>query len=644
MPGIIGLADTTPEAGLAALFADMTKRMGRYPWYRENRHVDERAGVAMGRISLGFVNAAQQPAVNEDRSLLAVMDGELYDYDEQRRALEACGHKFQGESQAELLLHGYESRAKEFFAGLHGKFVAAIWDKKQRRLILTNDRFGMRPLYYSKLRGRLLWASEIKALLADPAVCRQGHLRGIAQFFTFGQLLGEDTLLKGVRLLPAAGWLIYDLRTDRLKLDRYWRLTELKGNIGGTEAAEQIDAAFAKAVDRYTAGTDHLGLSLSGGLDSRTILAAVPADRPITTVSMGVAGSIDGRGAEQMARLRRCPHHACVLGDGFLARFGNYLKQMIHLTDGHYLSQCLIMPTLPVYRDLGIQVLLRGHAGELMHMHKAYNFSLDKQAWAIRDDASLEEWLYGHLQTYMLDGVENALFAPAHRREIGHLARESLRACLRESQGIRPPLQRIWHLFISQRLRRETALSLVKFGSFVETRLPYLDNELVDALLSAPPEMKLGEELQTHILRRRMPAFLNVANSNTGTRVGAGPVARAFGKTRLKVLAKLGVRGYQPYERLGLWLRRELRPLVCDLMLSERCLERGLFDPDAVKNVVQNHLSGRRNHTFLLMALMIFEIGQREFIDESNDVGADFNRYLDGPGSCWAGPNPALRK
>jgi asparagine synthase (glutamine-hydrolysing) len=644
MPGIFGVACTTPGTRNTALFAEMASRMGRYPWYRESRHIEEGAGVAMGRMSLGFVNAAEQPAANLERSLLAVMDGEIYDYDDQRRALEACGHVFRGDSQAELLLQGYKTRGKEFLAGLHGKFVAALWDKTKRRLILTNDRFGMRPLYYAKLRGRLLWASEIKALLADAAVCRQGHLRGIAQFFTFGQLLGEDTLLKGVRLLPAAGWLIYDLGNDRLKLDRYWRLTELKGYNGGTEAAilEHIEAAFAKAVDRCTAGTDRLGLSLSGGLDSRTILAAVPADRPIRTVSMGVAGSMDHRGAEEMARLLCRQHHCCVLGDGFLARFADYLKQMVHLTDGHYLSQCVIMPTLPVYRDLGIQVLLRGHAGELMHMRKAYNFSLDQQAFSIRDDAGLEGWLHGHLQTYMLDGIEGSLFAPAHRREMAGLALESLRACLRESQGIGPPLQRIWHLFISQRLRRETALSMVKFGSLVETRLPYLDNELVDALLAAPPEMKLGEGIQAHILHCRAPAFLRVPNSNTGTRVGAGPVARALGKARLKILAKLRVRGYQPYERLGLWLRRELRPLVCDLLLNELCLERGLFDPNTVKTIVENHLSGRRNHTFLLMALMIFELGQREFIDASNGAASDSARCFDGPEPCGAGTRDSL--
>jgi asparagine synthase (glutamine-hydrolysing) len=384
---------------------------------------------------------------------------------------------------------------------------------------------------------------------------------------------------------------------------------------------DRIDYAFGNAVGRGVAGTQPLGLSLSGGLDSRTILAAIAPERPITTVSIGMDGSMDHQSAAEMARLAGRPHHRCLLGDGFLARFAEHLKQMVRLTDGHYLSQCIVMPTLPLYRELGIEVLLRGHAGELVHMHKAYNFSIDAQALALNDEASIEKWLFGHLQTYMLEGTEGRLFAPGVRAQMEGLARDSLRACLRESDGLTPPVHRIWHLFISQRLRRETAASLVKFGSLVETRLPYLDNELVDALLAVPPELKMGETIQAHILRRRNPAFLKVMNVNTGTRMEAGPLRRVFGKVRHKILAKLGVRGYQPYERLGLWLRRELRPLVEELLLSDRCLDRGIFDPQTLRQLVETHFAGG-NHTFLIMALMIFETGQREFIDPVGSLRA----------------------
>jgi asparagine synthase (glutamine-hydrolysing) len=569
-------------------------------------------------MALGFLDPTVQPVANEDQSRLAVMDGEVYDYASQRQALMPAGHCFRTESHAELLLHGYQAHGQDFFRRLHGKFMAALWDARQRQLILVNDRFGMRPLYYAHVAGRLVFGAEIKAVLADPAVPRRQNLCGIAQFFTYGQMLGEDTLLEAVWLLPAAGWLTYDVDQDRLTLGRYWQL-QGGAPVGTTEALDRIDHAFAQAVQRCSAGTPRLGLSLSGGLDARTILGVLDDDIPLTTISIGIDGSMDHRSAAELARLTGRSHRQCLLGEGFLSRFEEHLRDMVRLTDGHYLSQCIVMPTLPTYRDRGIRFLLRGHAGELMHMTKAYSFSLDPEALTLRDAASVDDWLFRHLQTFMLKGTEGRLFAPAYRDQMAGLARASLRACLQESESMTPVLHRIWHLFITQRLRRETALSLVKFGSLLETRLPYLDNELVDALFAAPPDLKLDEKIQAHILRRRRPSFLKVTNVNTGARMEASRPALLAGKIRQKVLAKLGVRGYQPYERLGLWLRRELRPLVQRLLLSERCLSRGLFDPQTIRAVVERHEAGA-NHTFLILALMIYEMGQREFVDDNGDA------------------------
>jgi asparagine synthase (glutamine-hydrolysing) len=350
-------------------------------------------------------------------------------------------------------------------------------------------------------------------------------------------------------------------------------------------------------------------------MDARTILAVTDPARPLTTLSLGMDGGMDHRSAAAMARLAGRTHRQVVLGEEFLNDFETHLRHMVRLTDGNYLCQCIVMPTLPVYRELGVRVLLRGHAGELMHMTKAYNFSLDRAGLEVGDEAGLRGWLSRHLRAYMVEGTGGKLFAKPLRAEIAALADQSLDDCLRETAGTEPPLHRVWHLFLSQRLRRETAMSLVEFDSVVETRLPYLDNDLVDELFAVPPGLKLGETIQAHILRRTRPDFLGVVNVNTGTCVGAGPVARAAAKFRMKLLAKLGVPGYQPYERLGLWLRRELRPLVRRLLLSDRCLGRGYFDPQTVRAVVEDHLAGRRNHTFLLLALSVFEVGRQEFAD-----------------------------
>ncbi len=627
MPGICGIATRGLHGNgrdvLAQQLAEMLQRLKHHAWYKTHAHADSAAGIALGRTALGFVNSGPQPAESQDGQLMAVMEGELYDAADKlhREPGELKDPIDPRENHARLLLDGCAERGSAFLRRLHGSFAAAIWDKRRGRLHLVNDRFGMKPLYYAHLPGRLLFASEIKALLADGDVARTVNLRGVAQFFSYGQLLGEDTLLDAVRVVPASAWLTYEPATDRLTIQRYREDVIPDGSRWSeAEHLDRIDHAFQRAVDRRVEGVSRLGLSLSGGLDSRTILAAVAPDRALTCVSMGVTGSMDHACAAEMAQLTGRPHHACLLSTDFLAQFETHLRRMVQLTDGHYLSQCVVMPTLPVYRELGVEVLLRGHAGELMHMNKAYNFSLDPEARNLPDASALESWLFRHLQAYMLDGVEGPLLASAGRDEVADLARASLRACLQEHQATRPLLHQVWQLFISQRLRRETALSLAKFGSVVETRLPYLDNDLVDALLAAPPELKWSDRLQAHILRQRMPSFLNVVNANTGARMGAGRFATWLARTRMRVCSKLRIRGYQPYERLGLWLRRELRPLVTRLLLGEQCLGRGLFNADTVRSVVQNHFSKRRNHTFLLMALMIFELGQQMYIDRPREM------------------------
>ena len=618
MPGIFGVSwQTEPPSGFAPLVDGMAASMRHYPWYEETRYVDETAGLALGRIALGFVHPESQPAMNEDQSVFAILDGEILDFDEQKVKLERAGHNFQSAGPAELVARGYQAAGAEFFAGLHGKFVAALWDARHRRLLLVNDRFGMRPVYYASLGGRLLFASEIKALLCDSELSTRPNLSGIAQFFTYGQLLGEDTFYEAIRLLPPATCLIYDQLEGRSTLRPYWRLEEQGTHpfASRSEALERIVSGFEQSVERCSRGAQRLGLSLSGGLDARTILGTMSPNRQLTTLSMGMTGSMDLHCAAQMAALTGREHHDVVLDERFLSCFEKHLHDMVRLTDGHYLSQCIVMPTLPVYRELGIEVLLRGHAGELMHMTKAYNFSVDRTAISGASDDAIEGWLLQHLQAYMLEGVGAKLFERAHREQIEQSAQESLQSCLRPFRGTTPPVQQIGKLFVTMRSRRETAMSLVKFGSLVETRLPYLDNEVIDTVLAAPIDLRMDEEIQVEILRRHSPSLLRVLNVNTGARMRAGTLARRFGKFRQKVMAKLGVKGYQPYERLGLWLRRELRPLVAKVLLDSRCMDRGIFAPQAVRDVIERHNSRRANHTYLILAMMIFETGQRMFVD-----------------------------
>lgn len=617
MPGICGSIDLRPDACLPSL-ASMTGPLRPHAWFTTET-CEAFDGATFGAVSLKRRGWQSRVAVSRDGEWACVLDGELYNAAEARSAL-ATPDDSDSPSDAALMLAGWREQGKAFLRRLNGSFSAVIWDARRRAATLVTDRFGNRPLYVAANGGRLRFSSRIKSLTADPTLSRDVNPRGVAQFFSFGHYLLDDTSLRAVRVLPAACCSTWDATAGEWRTDAYYSWDEAYSAPAATAAGwlDRIGDAFAASVERQTAGTANLGLSLSGGLDARTILACIDHARtPVQTVCSGVQGSLDHRCARRLAGMVGCRHFNHVLDTRFL---GEYLKHMldnVRLTDGQYLSQCIIMPTLPLYRELGIEVLLRGHAGELMHMYKAYNYSLDAASLGIAGAPQLESWLFGRLRAYMVEGVARPFLAPHLWNDLEGLARDSLHADVEAATAAGPPAQRIWRLFVSQRLRRETVLSMNEFRSVVETRLPIQDNDLIALLLAAPVDLKLGEEIQSALLRRFRPEFLRVVNANTATRVGAGPWRRRLSTLALRVAAKLGLPGFLPYERLGIWLRCELRSVVETVLLDPRTLDRGLYDADGVRDLVDNHGEQGRNHTYAILALMIFELGQRYLHDEA---------------------------
>lgn len=544
---------------------------------------------------------AARPAVAQAGSMRLALDGELYGLGQQRSR------------QAEHLLNRYLDGGLEALRQLEGRFVATLWCDRSKQLTVLTDKFASKPVYYS-LRGDefavCTSVNALRTLIGDsPAL----NPAGLVQFFTFGHLWNDDTFYESVKSAMAASRIVFDAETGSVSVTQYWRPGNAQGKGGKERDLGRLTETFATAVADQSRYTDGLGVALSGGLDARTMLAFVDTDavRP-ACVSLGMEGSLDQKSARRLAELAGCPFHSLVLGEGFLEGFLGHLQRMVELTDGHYLSQCIVMPTFPLYQSLGIRVLLRGHVGELLHMHKAYNFSVDASFDAIHSDAALEGWLWGRLQSHLTQGVNEPLLHGVTAEAFAESGRQSLRRALRATDHMEHPLDIISQLFLDQRTRRETAMSLVKFGSVVDPRLPYLDSRFINSVFAVDPALRVGEAIQTHMLRARRPEFLRPANSNTGAPVGVSQLRRTLSYLRMRVLAKLGVKGYQPYERLGLWLKRELRPVVEQILLDPACLERGLLNPDCVRAVVRRHMNSEANHTYLIMAMMIVELGMRE--------------------------------
>jgi asparagine synthase (glutamine-hydrolysing) len=594
MPGVCGVIS---KLGVSAADVQaMTGILSRQPWHSASHEAG--AQFAFGHVSVQGSSSARTSAVVSRGPCTAVFDGELYGQEAEGR-----------EDHARVFLDGVLDRGPEFLRTVHGCFSAALWNGELGTLTLITDRFGLRPVFWRHVQDRFSFASEVGALMAGSApetLSRQG----IAEFLSFGQLLGDSTLYETVKAAPAAAWIVFDTRQGTLDVRQYASWTASTTSQPENYWVDAVDAALAASVERVSRRSNHLGLSLSGGLDARTVLGVLPSGVRATCVSLGIPGSIDLRAARAMAEATGQKFVAHALNGDFLGQFEPLLRQMVALSDGHYLDQGIVLTTLPLYRSLGIDALLRGHAGELMHMSKAYAFSVDDHALRLRNREELLDWLWTHLTGYMIGSVDPGLFSTEMSADIRDRARAALERSV-DALPEAPATQRIWHLFVTERVRREIAASLQVFRSFVEVRVPFLDPELVQLLLDAPVEMKIGATLQSEILERRCPALLRIVNANTGAPMTAGPRRQRLSSLSMRVLAKLGVPGYQPYERLGLWLARDLHPFLRATLLDERFLDRRIFERAAVERLLDEHRERRKNHTYLLQALLVFELGQR---------------------------------
>jgi len=601
MSGVCAFALPDPSHVKSAVSGALA-RMRHYDWLLAVDRVESGENGGLGATTLAAT--PDVIAVDPSGSTALALYGELFDTTAARARLDAAGLRWAGGSDAALLLAGWIHEGPAFLETLSGEFAAVVWDGTRRELHAITDRFGLRPLYVAAAEGGCAFASEIGAILALPGADTDWSHEGVASFFSFGYFFGDATFLRGVRAIPAATVATFQAVSGDYQERHYWRLRP--GSLTGSadELAEAFQQRFVEAVERRTRPGERLGLSLSGGLDARAILGVVPGGRDLKTVSLGIDGSLDHRSASELAKLAGVPHHPFVLDQQFLGQFERHLREMVALTDGHYLDQGIVMATMPLYRQLGIDYLMRGHGGELLHMRKAYAFSLDASAVGA-SESELHAWLLDRLTAYMLGGVPDDLFTIDLRESARAILDRSLARCVPADR----PVDRVWQLFLNERLHRETPLSMQVFGAFATVRQPYIDNDIIDVVFSLPASMKIGDELQTRLLRQRRPEFLDVINSNTGARMGAGRVETSLATLRLKVGAKLGWKGYQPYERLGLWLKRELRGLVESTVTSERLLSSGLVRPDVVRRVVEQHISGQGNHTFLLMSLVIFALG-----------------------------------
>ncbi|NWG13817.1 MAG: hypothetical protein HXY20_09810 [Acidobacteria bacterium] len=617
MPGIFGFLKTRITVDNRELIASMAQALEREGRYRVDLYHTDTLGL--GRVSLGLMNPEPQPVWNEDRTLCALMEGELYDTDALRQGLIERGHRFSIDSDAELVLHSYEEFGGEFAVRLNGAFAVSIWSPGEKKLLLANDRLGLFPLYYAWTDRGFLFSSAVRALMADPVLPRRVDPVAVNEFLVFDHVLDDRTLLDAVRLLPQASTL--SLQDGRLEIRPYWRLRYPQVYQPRSEQAyaEELLCHLRRAVRRRQPHGRPAGVLLSGGLDSRILVALLCEESPrgrLHTFTWGTPGCDDARFAREVAARCGARHHFYELTPDWLLRLAD---RAVCLTDG--LGNIVNLHALAALEEEArhAEILYKGFMGDAM-----MGFAVRREMWGdyppeIRSQVHLQAHEDMGAINYRADEQEQ-LFTIDFRRQVGDAVIRAYQDGLARAGVDQLTNQRLY-FDLTQRVPRMTLNGVEVVRSRTIVRLPFTDNDLLDFVLTVPPGYLMERHLMKEVFIRFLPELAKIPLTPSGLpmfscarhlRVQARQMAAWH--LRRAGLGWLCGPDSRPYKDYGNWFRTTLRSWVMDTLLSERALQRGYFNADYVRRLVTDHMSGA-NHAVRIGALMTLELWHRQFTD-----------------------------
>jgi asparagine synthase (glutamine-hydrolysing) len=613
VPGLVGHVGTKGRDDTAHKFGAARDRMRRHPNVSVESIEAPDGSWRLGRVRLGSASDRQPGAIAG--APLAVFHGVLHNEAALRKELTSTAPV---ESIASLVTELYRRFDLGFVGRLEGEFCLALIDPPRGRLLLATDALGSHPIYWRAGNDGLSFSSDLSAVLRATSAARL-DLRAVADYLTLGAVLGDRTLAAGVELLGPGTMLIYDLRDRNATLHPYVNLASLFEQKATDHASylEAVRAAFQDSVGRALNTSQPIGLSLSGGLDSRAILSAINGrTSALRTYTLGVAGCADQVIAAQLSRLAGTQHRYFELDQTYQRDFLPNMAEMVSLTDGMYLSHGLTeMLAVRFLSQTDIGVLLRGHGGELAKAHLAWPLHTDARVYELASVEELIPYLSARANYVTPDLPLSRILTPEAHVQAGDGASESFAAAL---AGTRlSPAECCSYLYLRELNRRFTIPSIELFRSRVEVRLPYLNVRFLKVLLAAPPQWRDNTEIHRMLTASGLPSLLKVRNSNTGAAADAGPRAE-FALDKLNSLLKrLNVHGYRHYHNFDAWMRKGLLDSVEAELLAPSARVQTFVDKRTLQDLVRQTRAGVADRGYLLQVFLILELWQRE-----NSIGA----------------------
>ena len=586
-------------------------------------HAAGRVGLGMRRLSIIDLSTGRQPIHNEDRTVWIVFNGEIYNFPELRAQLQRRGHRFYSNSDTEVIVHLYEDHGSDCVHHLRGMFAFALWDQDRQRLLLARDRFGKKPLHYALHNGRLLFGSEIKALLAGDPTLVETDPEGLVNYFHFGYIPDPLTAFRNIHKLPPGHLL--EFTNGRISLRRYWKLPDygVHEPKSEEECLEELEERLAEAVRIRLVSDVPLGALLSGGVDSSTVVAlmARASSKRVKTFSIGFANQDfnEADHARAIAQRFDTDHHELVIEPDIEETVDRITRTM-----EEPFGDSSVVPTYHVCRIARehVTVALAGDGGdELFAGYDRYRSQLRRRRLPSPPPAA-GSWYRHHVHPYVPTAwpgrrflfnvslqardryLDEVSLLPVYVREpslftadfVAQAATQTspydrLRDYLGERRAF-DPLSEMLYLDANTYLPGDilTKVDRMSMANSLEVRAPLLDHCLAEWAARLSPRWKIRFGESKYILK--------------------------------KLAEKLGVPRSVLYRRkqgfslpLVHWFRRKPQPALLDILLEPRTLQRGYFNGPALERRLVEHRRGIRDRSWEIWHLLIFELWHRNFLE-----------------------------
>lgn len=604
MPGLVGLITKMPRAQAERQLAAMLESMRHEPFYETGTWTDECLGIYVGWTAIQGSFCDRMPVCNERGDITLAFSGEEFSSTDASGDLKRRGHNLHGAGPS-YLVHLYEDD-ETFPANLNGQFHGLLVDRSQGLAMLFNDRFGMHRLYYHEAKEAFYFAAEAKAILAVRPDLRAADNRGLGELVSFGCVLEDRTLFRGINLLPSGS--AWAFQNDRVERRRYFHPKDWEGQTPLDPKAyyEQLRDTLSERLPGFFNGGQPIGVALTGGLDTRVLMAwrkPEPYSLPCYTWSGTYRESQDVLVARKVAQLCKQEHQVVTLGREFLGQFARYAERSIYLTDG-----CVDVSRTP---DLYLSERAREIAP--VKVVGTYGSEVLRHAIMFKPMATSASDLYHPELVSRIQQAQNTY------SELVHSSNPVTFVAFCQSPWYHHGILAL----------EQTQLTV---------RSPYLDNNFVKTVFQSPYTDGAGPDIRTRLINDGNPE-LSKLRSDRGVGPGglSGLATRAFLEFTFKseyaydygmpqwvakvdnVLAPFRLErlflGRHKFAHFRVWYRDALAKYVQEVLLDRRTLSRPYLNRTVVENMVSHHLKGDRNFTTQIHRVLTLELLHRLFLD-----------------------------